>query len=99
MVCHFFVLRRRDGRSFFLTLPGQTLGRDGRAVTLDIIVKPRKDAESRFRRLRKDSPDGAVFVTRSLRRENGCYSAGDIDSAPDAYRNGSSTDPDTVGTE
>lgn len=96
---HFFVLRRKEGRASFLTLPAQTLGRDGKPVTSGIIVKPRKGVEALFRKFRKDSPDDTVFYTRSLKREYGCYSAGDINPVSDLYRKESSADSDTARTE
>lgn len=81
---HFFVLRHKDGRTFFLTLPGQTIGRNTQVLP-GIIVKPRKGVEALFRKFRKNSPDGTVFFTRSLRWEYSCYSAGDMDFVSDLY--------------
>lgn len=95
---HFFVLRRKEGRASFLALPGQTVGRDTK-VTPDVIVKPRKGVEALFRKFRKDSPDGTFFFTRSLRREYGCYSAGDIEPVSVLYGTERLVFPETEQTQ
>lgn len=78
MQIHFIILRREEGRSFLLTLPGQTTGR-GNGIFPGILVKPRKGSEALFRRCRKENPDGTVFFTRSLRKIPNGYDALDLE--------------------
>lgn len=72
---HFFRLEQHSIGKSFLTIPGQTLGKE--SIHPGILVKDYK-GKTVIARAKRNARVGEIFFTTTLARANACYKAKDI---------------------